>query len=194
MSRARFGAGPALLFALLTMSPASQAQAPALAFDSARAVARFDVHPRVPMRSSGRFTRVSGELQGDAGSGWVVHVQIDGSSLKYDGPAWMGRITRSEDFLAVDRYPAIGFTSLRFADSLLHKGGKLRGELQLRGLRRDVGFQLLPSTCARPGHDCDIQVRGSISRRAFGMTSYRLTLRDDVDFSFNVRFRAEPTS
>lgn len=161
---------------------------PVVAFDPAQTQASFEVSLRVPMRAVGHFTRVSGQMQGDAGSGWTVLVQVDGSSLRFEGPAWMDRVTRSEQFLALDRHPEIRFASSAFTDSVLHAGGELRGELQLRGRRRPVTFQLLPADCARPGYDCDITVRGRISRHAFGMNTYRMSVRDEVDFRFRMRF------
>jgi len=164
---------------------------PVIAFDPAQAQASFEVSLRVPMRAVGHFRRVSGQMQGDAGAGWSVLVKVDGTSLRFEGPAWMDRISRSEQFLALDRYPEIQFTSEAFSDAVLHAGGDLHGELQLRGRRRPVTFQLQRSACRRPGYDCDIEVRGRISRHAFGMNTYRMTVRDNVDFNFRIRFLPE---
>jgi polyisoprenoid-binding protein YceI len=161
---------------------------PVLMFDPARAQAAFEVYLRVPMTSAGRFSRVTGQIQGDAATGWTVLVQVDGTSLQFEGPAWMDRATRSDPFLAIDRYPDIRFASAPFTDGQLHDGGLLRGDLQLRGRRRPVSFELLRSECARPGYDCDIVVRGRISRHDFGMNTQRMMVRDEVDFRFSVRF------
>jgi len=166
-----------------------------IAFDPAQAQASFEVSLRIPMRAVGHFRRVSGQMQGDAGNGWSVLVKVDGTSLRFEGPAWMDRISRSEQFLALDRYPEIQFASGLFPDAVLHAGGELRGELQLRGRRRLVAFQLQRSQCSRPGYDCDIEVHGRISRHAFGMNTYRMTVRDEVDFNFRIRFLPEsPTA
>lgn len=165
---------------------------PAVAFDPAHALAGFEVYLRAPMRAVGQFRRVSGQMQGDASNGWLVVVAVDGTSLQFEGPAWMGRISRSESFLALDRYPDIRFASAPFSDVILHAGGELHGELQLRGRKRQVTFQLLASECARPGYDCDIAVRGRVSRHAFGMNTQRMMVRDEVDFHFRVRFLAPP--
>ena len=61
--------------------------------------------------------------------------------------------------------------------------------LDLRGESRGVAFTLLPAACDRPGRDCDIVVRGTVSRRAFGMTSQRVWVKDEVGFDFRVRLR-----
>jgi polyisoprenoid-binding protein YceI len=92
----------------------------------------------------------------------------------------------------VERHPAIRFSSDAFDDHVLHAGGELPGRLTLRGLTRPVSLRLLPSDCARPGRDCDIQVQGELSRKDFGMTAYRAFLRDGVEVRFRVRLRAEP--
>jgi polyisoprenoid-binding protein YceI len=187
MRLARLGA-LSLLLALVVVT--GRAQNSRLAFDPARSSASFRVHMRFLPSPLGTFAKVSGELQDDRG-GQRVLVAVDGRSLVLDGPEWMNRVTRSDDFLAVDRFPEISFRSAAFEPDLLRAGGQLRGELFLRGVRREVAFKLLPSACARPGRDCDIQVLGRIRRHEFGMTSYRLTVKDGVDFDFRVRLLSQ---
>lgn len=160
-------------------------------FDPQQCVAFFKVHTRLLLRAQGQFKSVSGELQGSAQAGWRVLVRVDGRSLVFTGPAWMDRMTRSDEFLALDRHPDIRFRSELFDDATLHAGGPLRGELVLRGLSRPVSFQLAASTCAKPGVDCDIRVSGSISRDEFGMNTHRFSLRDNVDLKFRVRLRTQ---
>jgi polyisoprenoid-binding protein YceI len=192
MSFARSGA---LLVMFIGGSMANQAPGQAtdtpLAIDSTKSSASFVVHMRINLNAGGRMTKVSGELSGTPASGWQVLVHVDGQSLKFDGPRWMERITRSDAFLAVDRYPDIQFNSEKFSDAALKAGGSLRGELTLRGKTLPVSFQLQPSTCAQPGRDCDIRVQGSISRHAFGMNAYRALVKDGVDFSIGVRLLPE---
>jgi len=189
MRLARLGA-LSLLLVLAGMS--GRARGATQAFDPQRSSASFRVHLRLLPSAGGQFTKVSGELQDERGTQRVV-VAVDGRSLVFDGPGWMNRVTRSDAFLAVDTYPEISFRSEPFAPNLLRVGGKFRGQLFLRGVRRDVAFRLLPSTCTQPGRDCDIQVLGRISRHDFGMNSYRLTVKDGVDFDFRVRLMAKGT-
>ena len=169
---------------------AGRAQNSRQSFDPGRSSASFRVHMRFLPSPNGQFGKVSGELQNERTQQRVV-VTVDGRSLALDGPDWMTKVTRSEDFLSVDRYPEISFRSEAFDPGLLSSGGELRGELFLRGVRRDVAFRLLPSTCAQPGRDCDIQVLGRVSRHDFGMNSYRFTVKDGVDFDFRVRLLAK---
>ena len=116
-------------------------------------------------------------------------VRVDAEGLELDGPDWMLRSTRSRSFLDVENHPEIRFRSAPFTRELLATGGALRGRLDLRGESRGVAFTLLPAACDRPGRDCDIVVRGTVSRRAFGMTSQRVWVKDEVGFDFRVRLR-----
>jgi polyisoprenoid-binding protein YceI len=162
------------------------------AIDARRSSAGFLVTVRMRGPAEGRIPGVSGALHGSAATGWRVDVRLDAKGLRFAGPQWMERATRSPAFLAVDRYPSIRFASARFDDALLHSGGVLAGELTLRGQQHPVAFTLLPPGCARPGRDCDIRVEGAVSRRAFGMTAHRAMVLDRVDLHIRVRLRGTP--
>jgi polyisoprenoid-binding protein YceI len=170
--------------------PATDVPMP-LVFDPARSQARFKVRMRILPAATGHFLDVRGELQPD-GERQRVEVEVDGRKLRFAGPAWMAKVTRSADFLDVDAHPQIRVRSDAFAPDLLRAGGALRGELTLRGETKPVAFNVAPAPCAAPGRDCDIVVTGRISRQAFGMHAYRLTVRDAVDFEFQVRLKPEP--
>jgi polyisoprenoid-binding protein YceI len=170
--------------------PASPAPATTLRIDTARSEARFVVSLRIGMRTQGRIPKVSGEMAGETRRGWQVLVVADGNSLVVKGPRWMDRSTRSPDFLDIDRHPEIRFHSDRFSDQVLHAGGSIGGRLTLRGLTRPVSFRLLPSACDHPGRDCDLQVKGIINRKDFGMTAHAFSVRDDVELNMRVRLLA----
>lgn len=157
--------------------------------DPAASRATFEVSLRVTGPVPGRFRRIEGELVEDDRGRWRVQVRVDAEGLELDGPDWMLRSTRSRNFLDVENHPEIRFRSAAFPRELLATGGDLRGRLDLRGESRGVAFTLLPAACDRPGRDCDIVVRGVVSRRAFGMTSQRVWVRDEVGFDFRVRLR-----
>ena len=162
-----------------------------LIFDPATSHASFRVRMRILRDTVGHFLDVRGELQPD-GNRQRVSVEVDGRRLRVAGPQWMDRVTRSSDFLDVQAHPRIRFLSAPFPPKLLREGGKLSGELTLRGLTKPVAFEVLPAACEKPGRDCEIHVRGQVSRQAFGMTAYRLTVRDQVEFEFRVRLLPEP--
>ena len=184
------------LFLLLggAMAARASAENTVMSIDGRHSSARISVHMRIPMRAEGRMSPVTGELRGNASLGWRVLVKADGRSLHFEGAAWIERVSRSDAFLAVERYPAIQFESQQFTDAVLHKGGPLRGRLTLRGVTHPVGFELTAASCARVGRDCPIQVQGSISRREFGMTSHRATVRDDVDLRIRVRLQQDASA
>jgi len=165
------------------------AQSVPLQIDGNNSEARFIVRLRLPMRAEGSISAVSGEMSGDATQGWRVLVVADGKSLVVKGPRWMERVTRSDAFLDVDSHPDIRFHSELFSDQALREGGSIRGELTLRGLTRPVSLRLLPSGCANPGRDCDLQVNGIINRKDFGMTAYPVSVRDDVELRMRVRLQ-----
>jgi len=174
-----------------TTKPPAPTPPPAnLQIDGAQSEARFVVSLRIGMRTQGVIPKVSGEMSGNAKDGWQVLVVADGQSLVVKGPKWMDRSTRSSDFLDVDAHPEIRFHSEAFSDELLHAGGRIRGKLTLRGLTRPVSFRLLPSACAHPGRDCDMQVNGIINRKDFGMTAHAFSVRDDVQLNMRVRLHA----
>ena len=167
--------------------PAAAGAAPMQPFDPLRSEASFKVAMRLPLRVEGRFERTEGELAVVPSGALRVHARLDGRQLRMDGPAWMQRVTLSDDFLDVRQHPDIRFDSHEIQPDLLLTGGALRGRLQLRGQVREVLFNLLPSDCARPGHDCAIRVLGQLNRHDFGMHAHRLSVRDDITFDFSIR-------
>jgi polyisoprenoid-binding protein YceI len=192
---ARHDAWPFLLAALAGVAGHTQpmprpAPPASLQIDGTRSEARFVVYLRIGLRTQGRIPKVSGEMAGDVASGWRVLVVADGRSLVVKGPKWMDRSTRSSDFLDVDAHPEIRFHSEPISDHVLREGGPIRGQLTLRGLTRAVSFRLLPSACAHPGRDCDLQVNGTINRKDFGMTAHPVSVKDGVELHMRVRLHA----
>ncbi len=171
------------------MGNASAAGTAREAVDPDASSASFEVSLRVTGPVPGRFRRIEGELIEDDRGRWRVQVRVDARGLELDGPDWMLRNTRSRSFLDVENHPEISFRSAPFAPGLLASGGALKGRLNLRGQSRLVAFTLQPADCDRPGRDCDIVVRGEVSRRAFGMNSQRVWVKDEVGFDFRVRLR-----
>ena len=188
MSRHRAG-GLCLagLMAVATMPARAPDSEP---FDPKASDAGITVDLRVAGKVDGRFGKLKGELRPAGGGQWQVHVRIDSRSLKLDGPGWMQRSTRSAKFLDVDNHPRIDFESVPFERALLRSGGELAGDLTLRGRTGRVGFRIEPAECDDPGRACPIRVRGTVSRRAFGINAQRVWLRDAVDFEFLVRLRS----
>ena len=181
-----------LCWALLLL--VANAQAHAAVIDSLRSDASFTIHPRLPIPSEGRFESLRGSLVAVPTQKWKVEVQVDARKLSFKGPQWLARMARSEAFLDAEKHPNIQFVSAPFSKILLDNGGELQGQLSLRGLQQSVRFHIEKSSCARPGYDCDLTVKGSIQRREFGMQAYRFSIKDNVDFAFRIRLLADPAS
>jgi polyisoprenoid-binding protein YceI len=178
------------VFALLCVLGVNSVDA--VVIDAEKSKADIKIHPRLPIASQGRFTDVNGQLLINHDQSYSVEVVLDGRKLLFSGPAWLNRMARSKEFLDVDTYPNIRFTSNPFRKDILTKGGELAGELSLRGQQRPVTFSILPASCSEPGHDCALKVRGEVNRREFGMHTYRFSVKDNVDFEFNIFFQSKP--
>ena len=179
---------------LLFMASALNSKAHATLIDSSRSLARFTIHPRLPIPSQGRFESLNGALLPQPKQQWKVEVQVDARKLSFKGPQWLAKMARSEAFLDAEKHPDIQFISVPFSKSLLEKGGELQGQLFLRGLQKTVSFHIEKSVCVRSGYECDLVVNGSVMRQDFGMQAYRISIKDNVDFEFRIRLLAEPAS
>lgn len=177
---------------LLLVANALSVNTHASVIDSSRSNASFTIHPRLPIPSQGRFESLSGALLVQSKQQWKVEVQVDARTLSFNGPQWLSKMAASEAFLDAGKHPYIKFVSTSFSQPLLLNGGELQGQLFLRGLQKPVSFHIEKSVCARPGHDCDLVVHGSVQRREFGMQAYRFSIKDNVDFEFHIRLLAEP--
>lgn len=172
--------------ALLLLGLTSMASATDIGFDGERSRASFHVAMRLLPNTEGHFDHVSGALHPEGPQRWRVQAELDASRIRFDGSDWLARVTRSDKFLYVKKYPRIAFISEPFSNELLRRGGALAGFLHLRGKKRPVNFVLAKSACSRPGRECAIEVSGEISRREFAMTAHRLAVRDEVGFVFLV--------
>lgn len=115
-----------------------------------------------------------------------VTVRLDVRTLDIEGSARFTRWAKSEEFLDIERYPWVVFSSVPLMPAMLHSGGVLACELFLRCVVRQVRFELQPSSCDRPGFDCAIRVSGAVSRHDFGMITRPLAVRDKVKIAFSV--------
>jgi polyisoprenoid-binding protein YceI len=171
-----------------SLNTASSAEA-IRTFDSMQSSALFQVGMRLPIPVSGQFPRVDGEILPMPDNQIRVRVHLDARSLKMSGQSWIQSLTHSADFLDTTRYPDIVFISAPIADTVLATGGRIQGQLSLRGQSRPVDFQMRKSSCQAPGIQCPIEVNGQLSRRQFGINAYRLSVRDTIQFRFQLKLR-----
>ncbi|HWS40556.1 MAG TPA: YceI family protein, partial [Arenimonas sp.] len=104
-------------------------------------------------------------------------------------PSWVQKYTISKPFLDVATYPHIEFQSHAFPSQKLITGGQITGLLTIKRQKREVIFEVSPTTCHRPGYSCPIIGKGMINRQDFGINANRWTVRDQVRFSFQLKFR-----
>ncbi len=170
--------GAFLLTALALAAPAVRSAN--FRIDAARSHAEFGVRLLWLHTINGRFSQIGGEVQLDPRGLAIVDARIGIESVAM-GSARFRRWVLAPEFFDAAEYPTIHFLSEPIPLARLTSGGPLDGLLSLRGVTRPVRFELLPASCSTitaPG--CQIQARGLVSRSAFGMTSHRTALSDQV--------------
>ncbi len=118
----------------------------------------------------GRFTRFQGSIRiAPNMDDSRVSVRIDASSIT-TGNNTRDNHLRSADFLDVERYPYIDFTSTRFA----HRGGSkwtLHGTLTMHGTSRSVGLDTTYLGTVNGGYDQELRCAASPRRNCTARTS-----------------------
>lgn len=100
----------------------------------------------------------------------------------------------SGPYFDAKRYPEIRFVSDAIPYAILGSGGKIQGNLSLRGKTLKQEFLVHKSACvarsqAAPGAPpitCVIEIEGSLRRSEFGMTARRGIVSDRVDLSLRI--------
>lgn len=154
--------------------------------DTGRSHADFNVRLLWVRSVKGHFTQIAGEvvLRRDGTATVDARIGVDSVTMP---ASWMRRWVLAEEFFDAAQYPTIHFVSEPVPITALVRGGALDGELTLRGITRPVHFELRPATCPQIGVPaCNIQVRGQVSRAAFGMNDHRAALSDTVRLSLTV--------
>lgn len=175
----------ALLLACLALAapPAWPAE---YRIDTGRSHAGFNVRLLWLRTISGRFTQIAGEVALRPDGTATVDARIGVDSVIMPS-SWMRRWVLAEEFFDAARYPTIHFVSTPVPIAMLAAGGAIDGELTLRGVTRPVHFELRPAACPPIGAKaCAIEVRGHVSRSAFGMNEHRASLSDTVHLSLTV--------
>jgi polyisoprenoid-binding protein YceI len=121
----------------------------------------------------GRFDGVSGTVRADAErlAGVSVDVEIDAASLD-TREGRRDTHLRSADFLDVERYPTITFTSTR-VEPIDAERWLVHGDLTIRGTTRPIVLDTLVKGRGRNPEGLDVAgfaARAEIDRRDFGLT------------------------
>jgi polyisoprenoid-binding protein YceI len=122
----------------------------------------------------GKFTKSSGKVTLDraAGTG-TVEIRVDTSSIDF-GHMGMNTFATSEDWLGVDKFPAMTYKgAIRFTAD---KPSSVEGELTLRDVTRPLHlrinhFACIPHPIFRK-EVCGADAEGELNRADYGMTLY----------------------
>ena len=135
-----------LLGAALTCLPALAA-AQSLQVQAARSHVEFGVHVLWFGKIIGVFDRLCGRVR-DLGAGQVqVTVRVDARALRMDNARYV-RFASGRDFFDSARWPLIVFCSQPFALATIGSGGKVGGEVTLRGHTHALDFEVLAQHCS----------------------------------------------
>lgn len=147
----------------------------------------FILQTRWGQTLEGRFPKHSGDAVQLTDGRHQVRLRLSTREVEIAGHPAYTRFTRGEGFFDAAHWPYVEFVSDGYGPALLRDGGSLGGTLSIRGIRRHETFQILPTTCARPGFDCDVVVNGSIRRSDYDMSRWDFALSGRVGFSLRIR-------
>ncbi len=172
--------------AILHAAPQAGQAGTVIELDSVRSAGEFRVKLMWLLTVRGEFGRVHGTVREDRFRDQLrVSASIDVDTVHMGRSSYEDWV-KSPEFFDAARHPRIQFESAAIPRARLRNGGELRGDLEVRGVRGPVRFELLPATCTKPGFECAIHVHGTIRRSEFGMGSHRGTLSDKVDLDFSI--------
>jgi polyisoprenoid-binding protein YceI len=165
-----------------------------LAVGLGQAAERYQIEPQksqlqfkgysLLVKALGTFHRFSGEIVADAQQLNASHVRfsIEAASLN-TANAKRDQHLRSKDFLFVDQYPAITFTSTAITrDGLKYV---VQGDLEMRGVIKRV---TIPVTVEQRQDEIVVQGSISLNRKDFGIhyNAFFNPVQDAVDVTFTI--------
>ena len=156
-------------------------------FDQTGAAAGFRVRAGgVPLR--GLFQRLRGHLRvADDGTRACVRTELDATSVTMVNDSF-GAWARSSAFFDAARHPQLEFRSQPFDPDVLLRGGVIDGTLTLRGATRRQRLRAEPARCAvQLPAICKVQLRGAMSRGAFGMRARGPFVGDRVELDLRIK-------
>ena len=145
----------------------------------------FTLHTRWGQTLHGRFPAVEGRVEVDADHRRRTYFKLDASLVEIIGSPRYSRFARGPRFFDAERYPEVEFTSDPYPAALLRDGGALAANCACAASAASAS--VAPSTCERPGLDCDIVVHGTVRRSKYGLDSWQMALRESVVFTLRVR-------
>lgn len=149
----------------------------------------FELRTRWGQVLEGVFTRYDGEVVHLPDGRQQVRLRMYTRDVEIAGHPRYSDWARGEKFFDAERYPVVVFTSKPYDDALLREGGKLEGELSIKGISRPRSLDVAPSTCAHPAKDCDVLATGAVRRSDYDMDDWMLAVSDRVVFILRARVK-----
>lgn len=164
---------------------------PALAveIDAVASHIGFSMTTRWGQQLDGNFPHYRGQVIKHPDGRHQVRLQFDTGTVEIADHPGYTRFARGGGFFDAQDWPHVDFLSDVYRPALLRDGGKLGGELSIRGMRQRETFLIQPATCARPGIDCDAVATGTIERSDYGMRRWGFALSSEVVFKLRIRLR-----
>jgi len=132
----------------------------------------------------GTFHHFAGEIVADAQQLHASHVNLIIEAASLDtANAQRDQHLRSKDFLSVEQYPTITFTSTTITKNDL--GYVVQGDLQMRGVTKRM---TIPVTIEQRQDEIVVQGSVSLNRKDFGVqyNAFFNPVRDMVDVTFTI--------
>jgi len=139
--------------------------------DASRSSVTFALKHMMLARVNGHFREFDGMLEVGSGAPRASGA-VKAASIDTNEPVRDEHLRSSPDFFDVERYPQISFDSTR-VDYL--DGGRLRivGELTMRGATGEIELEGQLKNARREARDderIELELRGELNRRDFGLT------------------------
>ena len=152
----------------------------------------FELRTRWGQVLDGVFRHYEGSVEHLPDGRQQVRLRMYTRDVEIVGHPRYSEWARSEQFFDADRYPVVTFTSRPYDPLLLYDGGKLEGELSIKGITRPRSLEVAPATCPRPAVGCDVVATGAVRRSDYDMDDWMLAVSDRV--MLEVLLRYAPTA
>jgi polyisoprenoid-binding protein YceI len=143
--------------------------------------------------TEGRFRKFSAHLDLNLSRPETASISMTINAASID-TRWQAEsaVLRSPDFLDVQKYPNIRFTSTS-VDVTSPNQYLINGILEIRGVKRpfalDTRIRRQPMDTSEGVEIANLFAHGALQRSAFGMTAHQMTTSDRVDITIRARIQ-----
>ena len=163
-----------------------------LNFDMTRSEFGFQLRTRWGQQLQGRFPRFDGKVVQLADGRQQVTLRMYTRDVEIVDHPRYSQWARGDSFFATQAWPEVIFVSRPYMPEVIRRGGRLDGQLEIRGVSRAETLEVQPAACDRAGLDCDVVVTGTVRRSDYGMDAFGLAMSDRVVFVLRSRLLEAP--